>query len=75
LRTAAGLQQKLVQYMLTQALEEVATWKAGDESPEMFVRRENIARYRSLLKSRSLSYHQRRAIKRLLRDEEEKMRR
>ena len=63
-----------MQYMPTQALEEVATWKAGDESPEMFVRNENIARYRNLLKSRSLSYDQVRAIEKLLRDEE-KMRR
>ncbi len=68
-RKTAGLEQKLAQYMRAQTLGDVATWEAGDEPPELFVHRQNIARYRSLLRSDSLSDEQRRTIENLLHDE------
>jgi len=71
---AAGLEQKLAQFMRAQAVDQTSTnWKS-DEPPEMFVHRENVARYRSLLKSGSLTSDQHRTIEALLRDEERRAR-
>jgi hypothetical protein len=47
---------------------------ARDEPVESFVLRQNIARYRTMLESRTLDEAQRRTIERLLSEEEGKYR-
>ncbi|HET7888558.1 MAG TPA: MASE4 domain-containing protein [Bradyrhizobium sp.] len=71
---AASLEHKLAQFMRAQAMNETSTTWKSDESPEMFVHRQNIARYRSLLKSEALADEQRHTIETLLRDEERRAR-
>jgi membrane-associated sensor protein len=73
LSAADSFERKLAQFMRAQTSDEIATWKK-DEPPEMFVHRENIARYRNLLSSASLSETQRRTIEELLSDEEKLVR-
>ncbi len=73
LGAAATAEQKLAQLMRTRGPGEIASpRKTRDEPVELFVQRQNIARYRALLKSQSLGDDQRHTIEKLLSEEEER---
>jgi len=75
LGAAASAEQRLAQLERARRPLEVRNVKtARDEPVELFVLRQNIARYRTMLESRTLDEGQRRMIERLLSEEEGKYR-
>jgi len=75
LGAAASAEQRLAQLEHARRPLEVINVKAAREEPvESFVLRQNIARYRTMLESRTLDEAQRRTIERLLSEEQEKYR-
>jgi hypothetical protein len=75
LGAAASAEQRLAQLEHARRPLEVINVKAAREEPvESFVLRQNIARYRTMLESRTLDEAQRRTIERLLSEEQGKYR-
>lgn len=68
--TAAGLEAKLAQ--LARAAQKKEPVPIRGETTDLFIRRQNVAHYQSLLESTSLNANQRRAIEKLLEEERAK---
>jgi hypothetical protein len=74
-RAAASAEQRLAQLERARRPLEVKNVKiTHDEPVELFVQRQNIARYRTMLESQTLDDVQRRTIERLLSQEAERYR-
>ena len=74
IRLYSSAERRLAQLTSILARGEIAPSKSNDEPAELFVIRENIMRYRALLKSSSLSDEQRRTIEELLDEDERRYR-
>ena len=75
LGAAASAEQRLAQLERARRPPEVANVRRAHNEPvELFVQRQNIARYRTMLESRTLDDTQRHTIERLLREEEARYR-
>jgi two-component system, sensor histidine kinase and response regulator len=72
IRTAAGLEAKLAQLARAAQRKEPAPMRG--ETTDLFIQRQNVAHYQSLLDSNSLDQNQRRAIEKLLEEEKAKAR-
>ncbi len=70
IRTAAGLEARLAQLARTPQKKEPGPMRG--ETTDLFIRRQNVAHYQSLLESSSLDENQRRAIEKLLEEEKAK---
>jgi len=70
IRTAAGLEAKLAQLARAPQKKEPAPMRG--ETTDLFIQRQNVAHYHSLLESGSLDENQRHAIEKLLEEEKAK---